>query len=68
MIKDDFLLSLLRVPGVYVPAGVGVGPGGTGPGAGFFPGNNDCLDSLNKHNPEPSHNKQSVCLKQPYNT
>lgn len=50
-IDDDILLWLLCVPGVYVPAGAGIGPGGVGPGTGFFPGNkasNSCLDSLNK--------------------
>lgn len=58
----DLLLSLLCVPGVYVP-GAGIGQGGTGQGTGFFPGNrasSDCLDSLNKKNPEQSHNKQSL--------
>lgn len=56
-------LSLLCVPGVYVPPGAGIGPGGTGPGNGFFPGNgtyNDCLDSLNKNNLQHSHRKQSL--------
>lgn len=32
---------LFHVPGVYVPSNAGGVPGtGTGPGAGFFPGNN----------------------------
>lgn len=32
---------LFHVPGVYVPSNTGVVPGaGTGPGTGFFPGNN----------------------------
>lgn len=56
---------LLCLPGVYVPAGAGIGPGGTGTGTGFFPGNrvsNDCLDSLNKNNPERGHNKQSLFM------
>lgn len=59
----DLLLSLLYVSGVYVPPGAGIGPGGTGPGTGFFPGNrasNDCLDSLDQNISEDSNSKQSL--------
>lgn len=37
--EDDLFLSLLCASGVYVPPGTGIGPGGAGPGTGFFPGN-----------------------------
>ena len=38
------VLRVLCIPGVFVPAGAGVGPGGVGPGgagpgAALFPGN-----------------------------
>lgn len=55
VIENDPLLSLSCVPGVYVPPGAGIGPGGTGPGTGFFPGNR--TSSLFKLH---SHNKQSL--------
>lgn len=60
-----FFFFSVSVVGVYVPPGAGIGPGGVGPGTGYFPGNkasNVCLDSLNKNNPEHSHNKQSLFL------
>ncbi|XP_070827334.1 elastin [Chaetodon trifascialis] len=36
-----FLLALIQPSlqgGVYVPPGAGIGPGGSGPGTGYFPG------------------------------
>lgn len=60
VIENHLLLFLLCFLGVYVPPGAGIGPGGTGPGTGFFPGNTVCLDSLNKNNPEHSHNRQGL--------
>lgn len=64
-VGDDLLLFLFCVPGVYVPPGAGIGVGGIGTRTGFFPGNrasNDCLDGLNKNNPEHSYNKNSLFI------
>lgn len=63
--RMTFWFALLCVPGVYVPPGAGIGTGGVGPGAGYYPGNrasNDCLDSLSKNADTATTNKVCLCL------